>query len=90
MANENAGERPLLGRKIAHYYFSDGHELVLYVRARRLAIREPDGRFPVCPERHECGPHPAEEEFDASIPAYDELGLYYNYAMAGTGWDGDC
>jgi hypothetical protein len=55
-----------------------------------MAIREPDGRFPVCPERHERGPHPAEEEFDASIPAYDELGLYYNYAMAGTGWDGDC
>ena len=80
-----------LGRKVAHYFFSDGNEILVYAHARRVRLRTRDGEFPVCPERGVRWPHPCEEDgVDAVIPAYDEVGLFYGYEMSETGWDGDC
>jgi hypothetical protein len=79
------------GRKIAHYYYSDGHELIIYVLKRKVMIREPDGSFPVCPDQHIRCPHPNEEDGrDGAIPTFEEAGLFYGYEMADTGWSGDC
>jgi hypothetical protein len=82
---------PVPGRKIAHYYYSDGNELIIYVLKRKVMIREPDGRFPVCPDQHIRCPHPNEEDgLDGAIPTFEEAGLFYGYEMADTGWSGDC
>ncbi|RQR65359.1 hypothetical protein DIE18_02425 [Burkholderia sp. Bp9125] len=80
-----------LGRKVAHYFFSDGNEIVIYVEKRKVRIREVNGDLPVCPDRKGRYPHPNEEDgVNGSIPSFEEVGLYYGYEMADTGWSGDC
>lgn len=81
---------PTEARKVAHYWYSDGNELAVYVTSRAYYVRDGvTGDYPLCPVRHVPHPHPAEGgeylDFD-----YETLGLYYQFEMAGTGWDGDC
>jgi len=74
--------------KVAHYYYPDGHELVITACPHRLiedeweyAIREPNGEYPFCPVGKRRLPHPHEEDGVVGIPEYVELGLYYGYEM---------
>ena len=77
-------------RKAAHYFYSDGNEIVIHVQNRAVQIRHPDGSFPFDPACGKCCAHPDEKDRDALVLSYEEVGLYYGYQMAGTGWDGDC
>ena len=76
-------------RKIAHYFYDDGVELVVWAERRDIAIREPDGQYPVDPSYKRRHPHPIEKG-DADDYSYVTLGLYYGYGMSETGWSGDC
>ncbi|WP_147285426.1 hypothetical protein [Ectopseudomonas mendocina] len=76
-------------RKVAHYFYP-GAEIVIEVGLRRIKIRHPDGSCPFDPCWNKPQAHPAENDVDPGIPTYEEIGLYYNYEMPGTGWDGDC
>jgi|GEM_PF-2574310 len=80
---------PLSAKKVAHYYYTDGNELAVYVTTRSFHIRDgKTGHFPISPITKKRDPHPNEGKGFAT--EYEVLGLYYGYAMAGSGWDGDC
>lgn len=90
-SEERLQASPLHMRKAAHYYYP-GHEIVVCVGNRRVTIRDQHGGFPVCPITGRPNPHPSEadEHFENQVPSYEEIGLYYEYEMPGTGWSGDC
>lgn len=81
---------PPAARKVAHYWYSDGNELVIFAHQRRLFVRDgKTGEHPISPVLGDNRPHPSD-----GTPwldnTYDGLGLYYGFAMADIGWDGDC
>lgn len=76
-------------RKVAHYYYP-GAEIVISVENRQIKIRHPDGSLPFDPCWNKPAAHPTEALRDSEILTYEEIGLYYDYEMPGTGWDGDC
>lgn len=76
-------------RKIAHYFYSDGNELVVFAHDRNLFLRDKDGHYPFDPIYKSRQPNPAEGT-DCMDNSYEALGLYYGYEMAETGWSGDC
>lgn len=77
-------------RKIAHYWYSDGNEIAIFARHRAIYVRDgKTGGFPIDPEYSERHPHPDDGQEMADF-SYETLGLYYEYAMADTGWSGDC
>ena len=73
-------------RKVAHYYYSGGKELVIHAKNAAYRIRQPDGSFPESPVTGEKSPHPYESGEFRSVPEYGELGLYYGYKMDDTEW----
>ncbi|MCY1376819.1 hypothetical protein D9M68_950450 [compost metagenome] len=77
-------------RKVAHYFYGGGEEVVISCHERQVHIRDQHGNLLLDPCHKKLHPHPAEQEADGGIPSYDEIGLYYGYAMPDTGWDGDC
>lgn len=80
---------PKSAMKIAHYWYSDGNELVIFVTNRGYYIR--DGKTGEWPFNPVYGaPHPYPGDGTDIDTAYETLGLYYGYEMAGTGWSGDC
>ena len=76
-------------RLVATYRYSDGNILNIFVDQRKVSIRDGQGMLPESPVTGARTPHPGEgsEWVDWG---YETLGLYYGYAMADTGWDGDC
>lgn len=79
-----------LARRIAHYFYSDGNELAIFVYRRKVFILDAKtGEYPVCPVRHVRHPHPDEGRGPADF-SYETMGLYYGYEMRDTGWGGDC
>lgn len=79
-------------RKLAHYYYSDGNEIAVFVQNRKIYIRDPKTAhclYPASPITGDRTPHPGEGTEMADWD-YETLGLYYDFAMAGVGWDGDC
>lgn len=75
-------------RMIAHFYYANGKELMVYMEKRRCFIFDQHGNFPESPVTGRCEPHPSHGQED--VPDYSELGLYYGYDMPDTGWSGDC
>ena len=81
---------PTGARKLAHYWYSDGNEIVIFAHKRRYFIRDGrTGEYPFDPTYGRTHPHPDEGE-SPSDSSYDALGLYYGYEMRDTGWSGDC
>lgn len=83
-------------RKVAHYFYDGGKELVVFVENRVVTIQDQHGQDPICPIRRVRYPYPGSagdpdgaDQFGVELD-YETLGLYYNYGMSGTGWDGDC
>lgn len=77
-------------KTIAHYFYSCGNELVISVEKRRIHIRDAlTLDHPVSPITGRREPHPGDDG-ECVDWSYEALGLYYDYGMAGTGWDGDC
>jgi hypothetical protein len=77
-------------RKIAHYWYSDGHEIVVVVGDRKIYLVDPQTDLhPFSVATGTRDPHPdyGTENLDYD---YATLGLYYEYEMRGTGWSGDC
>lgn len=71
--------------KIAHYFYSDGNELVVFAHEDKLYLRDKDGHYPFDPVHKRRMPNPGEgtEFLDYD---YASLGLYYHYEMDGTAW----
>lgn len=72
-------------RKLAHYYYSCGNELQVFAEQRRIVILDEMNRHPISPITGDRTPF--REMGDWS---YETLGLYFDYGMLDTGWDGDC
>lgn len=80
---------PKEARKVAHYWYGGGQELVVFFHKRHGFVRDgKTGEFPVCPERGVPYRYPGEGPFGDF--SFETLGLYYGYEMPDTGWDGDC
>lgn len=75
-------------RKVAHYFYGCGHELVVYMDKRLCTIRDQHGDHPYDPVYGRPNPNPNNDE--EQLPTFEELGLYYQYDMPDTGWSGDC
>jgi hypothetical protein len=75
-------------RKVAHYFYDHGRQVVICMENRRCQITDQVGDFPSSPKSGLSGPHPSEGCED--LPSYEEIGLYYGYGMSETGWSGDC
>ncbi|WP_374335325.1 hypothetical protein [Methyloversatilis sp.] len=77
-------------RKIAHYWYSDGNEIAVFVEKRNIFVVDPKtGYDPMCVDTGTRDPYP----YNGTPHANDDyftLGLYYGYEMKDTGWDGDC
>ena len=76
-------------RLVATYRYSDGNVLHIFVDQRKVFIRDGQGMLPKSPITGARTPHPGEGS-ECVDWDYETLGLYYDYAMADTGWDGDC
>lgn len=72
-------------RKIAHYFYP-GAEIVISACDGWVRIRHPDGSLPFDPCHGKPHPHPNEELEEAPVLTYEEVGLYYGYAMPDTVW----
>lgn len=75
-------------RKVAHYFYGCGHELVVSMEKRICYIHDQHGNHPYNPVYKMPHPHPSTGEED--LPSFEELGLFYEYDMSDTGWSGDC
>lgn len=81
---------PAGARKIAHYFYSDGNELVVFAHKRLNFIRDgKTGEYPHDPIYRVPHKHP-DEGREAADLSYETLGLYYGFEMKDTGWSGDC
>lgn len=81
---------PYGARKIAHYWYSDGNELALFMKDRKLYVRNPETwDYPISPCRGCPAPHPY-EGLEVSNTSYETMGMYYKYEMLDTGLHGDC
>lgn len=68
-------------KKVAHYWYSDGNQLVVFVKERQFYIRDGrTGHHPVCPVRGIRFPYPGDGTEIADW-SYETLGLYYDYEM---------
>ena len=78
----------MTARLVARYYYP-GNEIVIHTDNRKVTIRDENGDYPASPVDGSRMPHPAEDDADPGVPTYEEIGLYYDYQMPETGWDGD-
>lgn len=72
-------------RKLAHYYYSCGHELQIFAEKRKIVTLDESGKHPFSPVTGKRTPVPHSGDW-----SYESLGLYFGYGMLDTGWDGDC
>lgn len=81
---------PPIARKLAHYWYDGGKEIIVYAKDRNIFVRDQHGEMVVYLDasgRKMMDPFEGTEMGDFS---YETLGLFFGYGMSETGWSGDC
>lgn len=86
--------------KVAHYYYGtwpDQQEVAVFASNRVIFIRDGKNTNNLLhdPCYNSLHPYPGSGDCPDRDPngvdfSYEQIGLYYGFAMPGTGWDGDC